>query len=187
MATAYGLLAWLEFRAGGHEALTRQNISSWARPDPPTSKHPCRLEQVKQGHVPTSCGTPADILLETATLSRRISKLWCCTRCRPRRFSGAVHCWVSRASGRLVKSTLLATLRSAATCGNAGPHSGEGKIHGKDGVAGSIPAGGSTPRLTSVCAGQFRVWGPVEWAMLVVLAFGVALGGRMPDGEHFPG
>ena len=46
-------------------------------------------------------------------------------------------------------------------------------IHGKDGVAGSIPAGGSTPRLTSGNAGQFRVWGPVERAMLVVLAFRV--------------
>ena len=41
-------------------------------------------------------------------------------------------------------STLLGGLRSAATCTNAGPHSGERKIHGKDGVAGSIPAGGST-------------------------------------------
>jgi hypothetical protein len=60
-------------------------------------------------------------------------------------------------------------------------------IHGKDGVAGSIPAGGSTPRLTSANAGQLRVWGPVEQAMLVVLAFGVVLDGRMPDGEHFPG
>jgi hypothetical protein len=71
--------------------------------------------------------------------------------------------------------------------GNGGPHSGSWWFHGKDGVAGSIPAGGSTPRLTSRNAGQFRVWGPVEWAMLVVLAFGVALGGRMPDREHFPG
>ena len=41
--------------------------------------------------------------------------------------------------------------------------------------------------MTSANAGQFRVWGPVEQAMLVVLAFGVVLDGRMPDGEHFPG
>jgi hypothetical protein len=46
--------------------------------------------------------------------------------------------------------------------------------NGKDGVAGSIPAGGSTQRLTSGNAGQIRVWGPVERAMLVVLAFGMA-------------
>jgi hypothetical protein len=70
-----------------------------------------------------------------------------------------------------------------ALCGVVNPW----RIDGKDGVAGSIPAGGSTPRLTSGNAGQFRVWRPVEWAMLVVLAFGVALGGRMPDREHFPG
>jgi hypothetical protein len=44
-----------------------------------------------------------------------------------------------------VKSTLLEGLRSPATCANAGPHSGGCEIHGKDGVAGSIPAGGSTP------------------------------------------
>jgi hypothetical protein len=29
--------------------------------------------------------------------------------------------------------------------GNGGPHSGSRWFHGKDGVAGSIPAGGSTP------------------------------------------
>jgi hypothetical protein len=52
------------------------------------------------------------------------------------------------------KSTLLGGLRSPATWGNAGPHSGECEIHGKDGVAGSIPAGGSTPRPTSGNAGQ---------------------------------
>jgi hypothetical protein len=51
---------------------------------------------------------------------------------------------VSCTRRRLTKSTLLDGLRSAASCGNAGPHSGERKIHGKDGVAGSIPAGGST-------------------------------------------
>ena len=32
-----------------------------------------------------------------------------------------------------MKSTLLEYLRSAATCRNAGPHSGEREIHGKDG------------------------------------------------------
>ena len=44
-------------------------------------------------------------------------------------------------------------------CGNAGLHSGECEIHGKDGVAGSIPAGGSTPRLTSGNAGQLSFSG----------------------------
>ena len=43
-----------------------------------------------------------------------------------------------------------------------------------DGVAGSIPAGGSTPRLTSGNAGQVRVLGPVEASTLVVLAFRVS-------------
>jgi hypothetical protein len=60
-------------------------------------------------------------------------------------------------------------------------------INGKDGVAGSIPAGGSKPRLTSGNAGPFRVWGPVERATLVNLAFEVVLDGRIPGGEHFPG
>jgi hypothetical protein len=80
---------------------------------------------------------------------------------------------VSCANGWLTKSTLLGRLRSAATCTNAGLHSGECTIHGKDGVAGSIPAGGSTKPMTSGNAGQLRVWGPVEPAMLVVLGFGV--------------
>ena len=44
--------------------------------------------------------------------------------------------------------------RSPATWANAGPHSGECKVHGSDGVAGSIPAGGSTKPTTSVKAGQ---------------------------------
>jgi hypothetical protein len=61
------------------------------------------------------------------------------------------------------------------------------RIDGKDGVAGSIPARGSTPVLTSGNAGQFSVWGSVERAMLVVVAFGVALYAPVPDGEHFPG
>ena len=39
-----------------------------------------------------------------------------------------------------------------------GPHSGDRKLHGKDGVAGSIPAGGSTPRLTSANANQSSFW-----------------------------
>jgi hypothetical protein len=60
-------------------------------------------------------------------------------------------------------------------------------IDGQDGVAGSIPAGGSTKPMTSANAGHLRVWGPVVRAMLVVLAFGVGLDGRMPNGEHFPG
>ena len=55
------------------------------------------------------------------------------------------------------KSTLLGGLRSTATCRNAGLHSGGRKIHGKDGVAGSIPAGGSTPRLTSGNAGLTHI------------------------------
>jgi hypothetical protein len=50
----------------------------------------------------------------------------------------AVQCWQPHASRRSVKSTLLGGLRSAATCTNAGPHSGECEIHGKDGVVGSL-------------------------------------------------
>ena len=73
------------------------------------------------------------------------------------------------------------------TWGNGGPHSGSRWFHGKDGVAGSVPAGGSTLVLTSRNASQFSVWGPVERAMLVVLAFGVALYAPVPDGEYFPG
>src|SRR6266540_2154897 len=34
-------------------------MSSWAHARTPTSKHSCSSEQIKQGHVPTSCGTPA--------------------------------------------------------------------------------------------------------------------------------
>jgi hypothetical protein len=42
----------------------------------------------------------------------------------------------------ILKSTLLDALRSRATCRNAGPHSGEGKIHGKDVLsAGVRPVG----------------------------------------------
>jgi hypothetical protein len=39
---------------------------------------------------------------------------------------------VSCTRRRLTKSTLLDGRRSAASCGNAAPHSGECKIHGKD-------------------------------------------------------
>jgi hypothetical protein len=46
------------------------------------------------------------------------------------------------------------------------------RIDGKDGVAGSIPAGGSTKPMTSANAGHLHVRGPVERAILVVLAFG---------------
>jgi site-specific recombinase XerC len=38
-----------------------------------------------------------------------------------------------------------------------------GNTNGKDGVAGSIPAGGSTQALTSGNAGQFRVSGRLDW------------------------
>jgi hypothetical protein len=54
---------------------------------------------------------------------------------------------VSYIRRRLTKSTLLRGVRSRPTCRNAAPHSGECEIHGKDGVAGSIPAGG--PHQTS--------------------------------------
>jgi hypothetical protein len=47
--------------------------------------------------------------------------------------------------------------------GNGGAHSGSWWFHGKDGVAGSIPAGGSTQRLTSANAGQFRFSGRSDW------------------------
>jgi hypothetical protein len=56
-----------------------------------------------------------------------------------------------------MKSTLLGGPRSPATCANAGPHSGGREIHGKDGVAGSIPAGGFTQALTSGNAGRRHV------------------------------
>jgi hypothetical protein len=46
------------------------------------------------------------------------------------------------------KSTLLGGLRSAATCGNAGLHSGGCKIHGKDVLARQGPVG-ATHRLTT--------------------------------------
>jgi hypothetical protein len=65
----------------------------------------------------------------------------------------------SHRPGSQARSTLLDGLRSVATCANAGPHSGDREIHGKDGVAGSIPAGGSTQALTSANAGQLGVWG----------------------------
>jgi hypothetical protein len=42
------------------------------------------------------------------------------------------------------------------------------RIHGKDGVAGSIPAGGSTQALISGNAGQFRVWDLPDQATPVV-------------------
>jgi hypothetical protein len=54
------------------------------------------------------------------------------------------------------RSTLLGGRRSPPTCGNAGPHSGDCEIHGKDGVAGSIPAGGSTKPMTNANAGHPR-------------------------------
>src|SRR4030095_16669890 len=47
-------------------------------------------------------------------------------------------------TGGLAESTLLGGLRSRATWGNAGSHSGDCKIHGKDGVAGSIRRGPHT-------------------------------------------
>jgi hypothetical protein len=40
---------------------------------------------------------------------------------------------------------------------NDGSHSGSWWFHGKDGVAGSIPAGGSTKAMTSANAGHRRV------------------------------
>jgi Trypsin-co-occurring domain 2 len=50
----------LEFRSKwAHEALTWENMSSWAHARTPTPKHSCSSGQIKQGHVPTSCGTPA--------------------------------------------------------------------------------------------------------------------------------
>ena len=57
------------------------------------------------------------------------------------------------------------------------------RIDGKDEVAGSIPAGGSH---TKADQRKLRIWDRVEPAMLVLLAFGVVLDRRMPDGEPFP-
>jgi hypothetical protein len=48
-----------------HETLTTKNMRSWAHAQTPTPKHSCSSEQIKQGHVPTSCGTP---VVEAATL-----------------------------------------------------------------------------------------------------------------------
>jgi len=59
-------------------------------------------------------------------------------------------------------------------------------IDGKDGVAGSIPAGGSTKAMTSANAGHPRVRRELERGTLVVFASGVGWTGRIPDGEHFP-
>jgi hypothetical protein len=56
---------------------------------------------------------------------------------------------VSCTRRRLTKSTLLDGLRSAASCGNAGPHSGECKIHGKDVLASPVPG----PHIWWVTAG----------------------------------
>jgi hypothetical protein len=42
------------------------------------------------------------------------------------------------------REPITSTRRSGVTWGNGGPHSGSWWFHGKDGVAGSIPAGGST-------------------------------------------
>jgi hypothetical protein len=50
----------LEFRthvAGSkwaRQALTKENMSSWAHAQTPTPKHSCSSEQIKQGHVPPS-------------------------------------------------------------------------------------------------------------------------------------
>ncbi len=61
--TAAGSWLTLEFRSRwAHEALTRENMSSWAHARTPTSKHSCSSEQIKQGHVPTSCGTPVRVI-----------------------------------------------------------------------------------------------------------------------------
>jgi hypothetical protein len=48
----------LEFRTSGHMRLTRENMGSWAHARAPKLKHSCSSEQIKQAHVPTSCGTP---------------------------------------------------------------------------------------------------------------------------------
>ena len=47
------------------------------------------------------------------------------------------------------------------------------RIDGKDGVAGSIPAGGSTKPMTSANAGQFRAWDPGRTVALVLLGLGM--------------
>jgi hypothetical protein len=49
----------LAFRSTwAHKALARENMGSWAHAWTPTPKHSSSSEQIKQGHVPTSCGTP---------------------------------------------------------------------------------------------------------------------------------
>ena len=57
-------------------------------------------------------------------------------------------------ASRLQLSTYLRHLRFHVSCKNKAEHSAAAPIHGKDGVAGSIPAGGSTHSLTSGNAGE---------------------------------
>ena len=67
----------------------------------------------------------------------------------------------------------LTVTRVTLTCAHS--HKEGDHTNGKDGVAGSIPAGGSTLRLTSGNACQFRTWDPPDRPTLLVLAFGLAL------------
>jgi hypothetical protein len=43
---------WLEFRSKwAHEALTRENMSSWAHDRTPVPEHSCSSKQIKQSHA----------------------------------------------------------------------------------------------------------------------------------------
>src|SRR6266487_5467500 len=53
--------------------------------------------------------------------------------------------------------------RSSLSCEHPERHNAIAGIHGKDGVAGSIPAGGSTNALTSTNAGQLLFWDRRDW------------------------
>jgi hypothetical protein len=63
---------------------------------------------------------------------------------------------------------------------NGGPHSGSWWFHGKDGVAGSIPAGGSTKAMTSGNAGHFGIGGAVGRGRPVVFSLPVGWMGGVP-------
>jgi hypothetical protein len=80
---------------------------------------------------------------------------------RPRRGRGRrpaprpwVRCGRSCRSARWRRRRPGRRRHGGGTWGNGVPHSGSRWFHGKDGVAGSIPAGGSTKAMTSGNAGQ---------------------------------
>src|SRR6266540_6067668 len=80
-------------------------------------------------------------------------------------------------------STLLGGVRSLATCKNAGSHGGPCEIHGKDGVGGSIPPGGSTTALTSGSSATACASGAGEVAATASALVGCSAGGSEGTAE----